>query len=112
MRDVLSPVLVVGAGQELLVAELQAKGFKCDGVDLSSEMIKHARSRRGLDLIQADASALPLGAGTVGVERGERGSGLLEDFLHAGEQFLRIVRFLEEARRAQFLGPGLKARGF
>ena len=58
MSDLRSPVLVVGAGQGLLVAELQAKGFQCDGVDFSAEMIKHARGRRGLDLIQADASAL------------------------------------------------------
>jgi SAM-dependent methyltransferase len=64
MGDVRSPVLIVGAGQGLLVAELRAKGFQCDGVDFSSEMIKHARSRRGLDLIQADASALPLGNAT------------------------------------------------
>jgi SAM-dependent methyltransferase len=61
MREVRSPVLVVGAGQGLLVAELQSRGFQCEGVDFSSEMIRHAKIRRGLDLIQADASALPLG---------------------------------------------------
>ena len=61
MGDIQSPVLVVGAGQGLLVAELRSKGFQCDGVDFSSEMIRHAKSRRGLDLFQADASALPLG---------------------------------------------------
>ena len=64
MGDVRSPVLVVGAGQGLLVAELQSKGFHCDGVDFSSEMIRHAKSRRGLDLIQADATASPLGDST------------------------------------------------
>jgi 2-polyprenyl-3-methyl-5-hydroxy-6-metoxy-1,4-benzoquinol methylase len=61
MGDVRSPVLVVGAGQGLLVAELQSKGFQCDGVDFSSEMIRHAKSRRGLDLIPAAATALPMG---------------------------------------------------
>lgn len=61
MSDVRSPVLVVGAGHGLLVAELQSNGFHCDGVDFSSEMIRHAKSRRGLDLIQADATALSLG---------------------------------------------------
>ena len=64
MSDVRSPILVVGAGQGLLVAELLAKGFQCDGVDFSSEMIKYAKSRRSLDLIRADASALPLGDAT------------------------------------------------
>lgn len=64
LGDVRSPVLVVGAGQGLLVAELLAKGFECDGVDFSSEMIRHAKSRRGLDLISADATALPMLAAT------------------------------------------------
>lgn len=59
--DVRPPVLVVGAGQGLLVAELQAKGLQCDGVDFSSEMIRHAKRRRRLDIVQADAAALPLG---------------------------------------------------
>jgi predicted TPR repeat methyltransferase len=50
MREVRSPVLVVGAGQGLLVAELQSRAFQCEGVDFSSEMIRHAKDRRGLDL--------------------------------------------------------------
>jgi ubiquinone/menaquinone biosynthesis C-methylase UbiE len=64
LSDVRSPVLVVGAGQGLLVADLLAKGFQCDGVDFSSEMIRHAKGRRGLDLIQTDATELPLGNAT------------------------------------------------
>lgn len=60
LSDVRSPVLVIGAGQGLLVAELRARHFRCDGVDFSAEMIRHAKRRRGLDLIQADATALPL----------------------------------------------------
>ena len=64
MNKVRPPVLVVGAGQGLLVAELQSKGIQCDGVDFSPEMIRHAKSRRGLDLIQADASAMPMGNAT------------------------------------------------
>jgi len=62
VEDVRSPVLVVGAGQGLLVAELRSKGFQCDGVDFSAEMIRYAKGRRGLDLIEADAAALPLEA--------------------------------------------------
>jgi len=54
------PVLVVGAGQGLIVGELLKKGFKCDGVDFSLEMIRYARVRRELSLIQADARAIPL----------------------------------------------------
>jgi SAM-dependent methyltransferase len=57
------PVLVVGAGQGLIVAELQKKGLRCDGVDLSPAMIRYARLRRGLALVEADARALPFGKG-------------------------------------------------
>ena len=60
------PVLVVGAGQGLLVAELRNKGVQCDGVDFSPEMSRHAKNRRGLDLIRADAGALPFANGAYG----------------------------------------------
>ena len=58
-HDIFPPVLVVGAGQGLIVAALQEHGLQCVGVDLSLEMIKYARIRRGLELIHADAKALP-----------------------------------------------------
>jgi len=58
-RDIHPPALVVGAGQGLIVAALQKQGLQCDGVDLSLEMIRYARLRRGLDLVHADAKALP-----------------------------------------------------
>jgi len=58
------PVLVVGAGQGLIVAELQKNGLQCDGVDLSPEMIRYAMIRRRLALVRADARALPFGDGT------------------------------------------------
>ena len=64
IHDVHQPVLVVGAGQGLIVEELLKNGFQTDGVDLSSEMIRYAKRRRGLTLIEADAKALPFGAGT------------------------------------------------
>ena len=40
------------------------KALHAEGVDLSSEMIRYAKSRRGLNLIEADARALPFGDGT------------------------------------------------
>src|SRR5260370_19092323 len=64
VHDIYPPVLVVGAGQGLIVAELQKKGVQCDGVDLSSEMIRYAKIRRGLDLVQPDASAMAFGKGS------------------------------------------------
>src|SRR5215467_13670321 len=64
LNKIHSPVLVVGAGQGLLMGELQRRNFQCDGVDLSSEMVRYAKVRRGLDLIQADARDMPFGKGT------------------------------------------------
>jgi ubiquinone/menaquinone biosynthesis C-methylase UbiE len=53
------PVLVVGAGQGLIVGELRKRGFQCDGIDLSSEMVRYAKLRRGLTLVEADARDMP-----------------------------------------------------
>src|SRR5260370_30599060 len=64
IHDIHQPVLVVGAGQGLIVAELRKNGFRTDGVDLSSEMIRYAKTRRGLRLVQADARAMPFGERT------------------------------------------------
>jgi 2-polyprenyl-3-methyl-5-hydroxy-6-metoxy-1,4-benzoquinol methylase len=64
VHDIHEPVLVVGAGQGVIVEELLKNGFQTDGVDLSSEMIRYAKRRRGLTLIEADAKALPFGEGT------------------------------------------------
>jgi SAM-dependent methyltransferase len=62
-HEIRPPVLVVGAGQGLIVAALQAQGLQCDGVDLSVEMIRYARLRRGLALVHTDAKSLPFGNG-------------------------------------------------
>jgi ubiquinone/menaquinone biosynthesis C-methylase UbiE len=59
LQEIRSTVLVVGAGQGLIVAELLKNGLKCDGVDLSAKMIEYAKRRRGLKLIQADAKSMP-----------------------------------------------------
>lgn len=58
-KMICDPVLVVGAGQGLLVEELRKKGFRVDGVDSCSEMIKFAEQRRGLKLVQTDGKTLP-----------------------------------------------------
>ena len=60
LRGIISdPVLIVGAGQGLLVEQLQKSGFKVDGVDQSPQMVKYAEMRRGLKLIEADGRNLP-----------------------------------------------------
>ncbi|HSZ56007.1 MAG TPA: methyltransferase domain-containing protein [Tepidisphaeraceae bacterium] len=66
MNDLDEPVLVVGGGQGLIVAEIRKNGMRCDGVDLSLEMIRYARLRRGIVLMHADAIALPIAERTYG----------------------------------------------
>ncbi|MCP4199706.1 MAG: ATP-binding cassette domain-containing protein [Proteobacteria bacterium] len=63
LDDMESPVLVIGAGQGLIVDYLKKKGLVADGIDLEKEMIVQARNRRSIALIQADAAALPLDSG-------------------------------------------------
>jgi ubiquinone/menaquinone biosynthesis C-methylase UbiE len=54
-----NPVLIIGAGQGLLVEQLQKKDFMVDGIDLDPQMISYAQKRRGIDLVQTDASNMP-----------------------------------------------------
>lgn len=54
-----NPVLIIGAGQGLLVEQLQKKDLMVDGIDSDPEMISYAKKRRGLDLIEADAGNMP-----------------------------------------------------
>ena len=62
--DVDEPVLVIGAGQGLIVEALMQRGLKVDGVDISAEMIRYAALRRKISLVNADARALPFGEGS------------------------------------------------
>ena len=64
LGDIRQPVMVVGSGQGLIVEELRRQGLRCDGVDLSAEMMEYARLRRGLTLVRADATAMPFADGT------------------------------------------------
>ena len=93
IRDLHQPVLVVGAGQGLIVAELRKNGFRVDGVDLSSEMIRYAKTRRGLQLVQADARTLPFGEKRY--ETIIYATGVV-DFIEDEEQ---IAVIMNEARR-------------
>jgi len=54
-----SPVLIVGAGQGILVEELQKQGLEITGVDFEPLMLEYAQKRRGLELIQSDAADMP-----------------------------------------------------
>jgi SAM-dependent methyltransferase len=93
LREIVQPVLVVGAGQGLIVEELRRNGLRCDGVDLSSEMIRYARNLRAIELIEADARDLPCAAGTY--ETVLYATGVI-DFI-GDEELIRAI--LKEGRR-------------
>jgi len=93
VHELREPVLVVGAGQGLILGELRKQGLQCDGVDFSPEMIRYAKSRRGLNLFEADARALPFGEGSYGTILYATG---VIDFI-ADEQTIGAI--LKEGRR-------------
>lgn len=59
LPKITSPVLVVGAGQGVVVEALMQSGYEVVGVDGAQAMIDEARKRRGLDLKQALGETLP-----------------------------------------------------
>ncbi len=93
LHHIHQPVLVVGAGQGLIVEELRRNGFQTDGVDFSPEMIRYARTRRGLEFIQADARHLPFQDGAYQTIIYATG---VVDFL-ADEEQIRLI--MSEAKR-------------
>lgn len=66
LPEIATPVLVIGGGHGLVIEELRRSGLRAEGVDWSLEMIKHARLRRGIDLVHADARNLPFADRTYG----------------------------------------------
>jgi ubiquinone/menaquinone biosynthesis C-methylase UbiE len=58
------PALVVGAGQGLLVEELQKRGLKVDGIDAEPQMVALAKKRRNLDIILANGNTMPFADNT------------------------------------------------
>jgi SAM-dependent methyltransferase len=59
LPSVQSPILVVGAGQGMLMAALRQDGYTVVGIDSSQEMIAEARQRRHLEIQHGSAEELP-----------------------------------------------------
>jgi SAM-dependent methyltransferase len=96
LNEIQGPVLVVGAGQGLIVEELRKRGFECEGIDLSREMIRQAKLRRGISLIHADARAMPMAErtyGTViyatGVVDFTQDEEMIKEMLHEGARVVK-----------------------
>ncbi len=96
-----SPVLVIGAGQGIIVNYLKELGHVVDGVDLEPEMIRIAKERRNLDIIHADARKMPFNDGsykTVIIASGVVDYGTPEDV---------IKEILDESKRVTAKGGNL-----
>jgi 2-polyprenyl-3-methyl-5-hydroxy-6-metoxy-1,4-benzoquinol methylase len=54
-----NPVLIIGAGQGLLVEQLQKNGLSVNGIDSGPRIVSYAKERRELNLIQVNTTNLP-----------------------------------------------------
>ena len=59
INDIESPILVVGAGQGIIVRYLKEKGYDVTGLDINDEMISIAKKKYDLDIVKGDAASLP-----------------------------------------------------
>jgi SAM-dependent methyltransferase len=64
--DADGPVLELATGTGLIAQALQARGRRVVGVDLSAEMLAHARARGVNRLVQADGRQLPIRGSSIG----------------------------------------------
>jgi ubiquinone/menaquinone biosynthesis C-methylase UbiE len=59
INDIESPILVIGAGQGIIVRYLKEKGFSVTGLDINEDMIRIAREKYNLEIVKGDATSLP-----------------------------------------------------
>lgn len=59
MDHIKSDVLIIGAGQGLIVRYLMTKGIKATGLDINPNMVKIAKEKYNLDIVEGDAGKLP-----------------------------------------------------
>ncbi|TFH42900.1 MAG: class I SAM-dependent methyltransferase [Chrysiogenales bacterium] len=91
--QITSDVLVIGAGQGIIVRHLAGRGFKAVGLDINLRMVRIAKEKYGIDIVQGDAGDLPFendSFNTVIISSGVVDYGADED---------AIARFIGEARR-------------
>jgi ubiquinone/menaquinone biosynthesis C-methylase UbiE len=93
-----SPVLVVGAGQGLLVEELRRKGFSTEGIDLSPQRVAYAEKRRGIKLLHANANDMPFQDGQFKTSIIATG---VVDFMDKTDQIGAIINEVKRVTDAQ-----------
>lgn len=96
MKDLPGPIVDVGCGRGMFLAELKAAGYEAIGIDASDESVVACKAK-GLDIVQADALEYLKG------QPGRLGGIFLS---HVVEHLTppQVSEFLELARRA--LRPG------
>ncbi len=86
-------VLVIGAGQGLIVRYLKGKGIRVTGLDINPDMVKVAKEKYNLDIVEGDAGKLPFkddSYSTVIISSG------VVDY---GADEAAITAFIDEAKR-------------
>ena len=84
-------VLEVGCGTGRLLARIAGFARRAVGVDLSAGMLAHARAR-GLDVVQASATALPIATASVDVACSFKVLAHVPDVRGALSEMARVVR--------------------
>ena len=97
LYDIISdPVLIVGAGNGLLVEPLRNKGYNVDGVDISPKMVEYAEKLRGIKLTLADGAHMPFDDNAYNTSI--IATGVL-DFLDDDKKALEIIKETKRVTR-------------
>jgi SAM-dependent methyltransferase len=54
-----SDVLIIGAGQGLIIRYLKNKGINAVGLDINPQMVRNAKEKYNIDIVEGDAGDLP-----------------------------------------------------
>lgn len=93
-----SDVLIIGAGQGLIVRYLKDKGIRAVGLDINPDMVRTAKEKYNIDIVEGDAGSLPFDDETFNTVIISSG---VVDY---GADEAAIARFISEAKRVCRIG--------
>jgi SAM-dependent methyltransferase len=101
-------LLDVGCGTGVYTAALAARGWSPTGVDVSADMLRRAQAR-GLDVVEADAAALPFADATFDAAVSTWTHTDIDDFPAVLREIARVLRpgapFVYVGGHPCFVGP-------